>query len=95
MGEHPDVVTGRVAAIGVHDDELGTERLIVIAESRSEDPKVRADIEAHTRREVSLRLGADVDRVYHAPYKWLIKTSSGKIARIPNYERLEELEAHA
>jgi len=95
VGEHPSVVTGRVAAIGVRDAGLGTEKLIVIAESRSTDANVRADIAAYVRREVPMRLGVDVAEIYHAPYKWLIKTSSGKIARIPNYQRLSELTSRA
>ena len=33
-----------------------------------------------------------VHRVVHVPHMWLIKTSSGKIARLPNYRRLGELE---
>jgi fatty-acyl-CoA synthase len=92
VAEHPDVVTGRVAAVGVDDAALGTQRLVVITESRSSDPAVLQLIADYARREVAMRLGVHVDRVYHAPYRWLIKTSSGKIARIPNYSRLEELE---
>jgi fatty-acyl-CoA synthase len=95
VGEHPLAVTGRVAAVGVDDPELGTQRLLVIVESRSNDPQALKSIEEHARREVALRLGVNVDRVCHAPYRWLIKTSSGKIARIPNYRRLPELESRS
>jgi fatty-acyl-CoA synthase len=91
VAEHPDVVAGRVAALGMYDPDLGTERLIVIAESRSTDPAVLHDIAQHTRNQVLQHLGVVVDRIYHAPYRWLIKTSSGKIARVPNLERLSEL----
>lgn len=93
VAEHPAVVAGRVAAIGVDDPELGTQRLIVIVESRSSEQEVLKDIAEHTRREVATRLAVSVDRVFHAPYRWLIKTSSGKIARIPNYRRLPEIES--
>jgi len=98
VSDHPEVVGGRVAAIGVDDADRGTQRLLVIAESRSTDPAVLADIEKFIRTEIPLRLGVQVDEVYHAPYRWLIKTSSGKIARKPNYKRLPELadrRAHA
>ena len=91
VAEHPDVVAGRVAALGMYDHDLGTERLVVIAESRSTEPAVLYDIAQHTRDQVLQRLGVVVDRIYHAPYRWLIKTSSGKIARVPNLERLSEL----
>jgi acyl-CoA synthetase (AMP-forming)/AMP-acid ligase II len=90
--EHPAVIAGRVAAIGVDDAALGTQRLIVVVESRATDPDVLREIEEHVRSQVPVRLGVNVDRVYHAPYRWLIKTSSGKIARIPNYKRLGELD---
>lgn len=91
VGEHPDVVAGRVAALGIPDAALGTERLIVIAESRSTVPEVLEDIARHTRTQVLQQLGVAVDRVYHAPHRWVIKTSSGKVARVPNLERLPEL----
>ncbi|HEX5010939.1 MAG TPA: hypothetical protein VFY71_11110, partial [Planctomycetota bacterium] len=91
VGEHPEVVNGRVAAIGVEDEELGTQKLIVIAESKSEDPAVHREIIKFVRREVSARLNVRCDRVYIAPHKWLYKTSSGKIARQPNLKRLSEL----
>src|SRR5262249_16897017 len=93
--EHPAVIAGRVAAIGVDDAALGTQRMIVIVESRSTDPDVLREIESHVRSQVPIRLGVNVDRVHHAPYRWLIKTSSGKIARIPNYQRLGELKGVA
>ena len=93
ISEHPDVVAGRVAAIGVDDPELGTQRLIVIVESRSEDPETLREIAEFSRFQVQIRLGVDIDEMHHAPYRWLIKTSSGKIARIPNYQRLSELTA--
>ncbi|MGQ0552884.1 MAG: AMP-binding protein [Planctomycetota bacterium] len=95
VAEHPQVVAGRVAAIGVEDEELGTQKLIVIAESKSDDPEVRRDIIRFVRREVSARLNVRAERVYIAPHKWLFKTSSGKIARLPNLKRLHELERPA
>lgn len=91
VAEHAAVVTGRVAAIGADDGERGTQKLVVIAESRTTDAEVLKDIARHVRVEVPVRLGIAVDELHHAPYRWLIKTSSGKIARIPNYSRLPEL----
>lgn len=93
VGEHPDVVAGRVAAVGVDDESLGTQRLALIIESRSTDPKVHRSIADFARKEIMLQLGVTVDEIHHAPYSWLIKTSSGKIARLPNYRRLTELQA--
>lgn len=92
VGTHPQVVAGRVAALGILDEKLGTQKLIVIAEVRSEDPEAKREVAKFVRREVQARLDAHVDRVYLAPQRWLIKTSSGKIARKPNLARLHELE---
>jgi acyl-CoA synthetase (AMP-forming)/AMP-acid ligase II len=92
VAEHPQVVAGRVAAIGVDDAELGTQKLVVIAESKSEDPEVHKDIKRFVRRELASRLNVNVDRIVVAPHKWLYKTSSGKIARIPNLRRLHEID---
>jgi acyl-CoA synthetase (AMP-forming)/AMP-acid ligase II len=91
VAEHPQVVAGRVAAIGVPDETLGTQKLVVIAESKSEDPEIVRDIVKYVRREVAQRLNVRCDEVYIAPHKWLFKTSSGKIARQPNLKRLHEL----
>lgn len=92
VAEHPHVVAGRIAAIGVEDAALGTQRLIVIAESKSDDPAVQKEIVKFVRAEVLARLRVRVDQVYIAPHKWLYKTSSGKIARIPNLRRLHEID---
>ena len=92
VGEHPHAVAGRVAAIGVDDFELGTQKIVLIVESKSNDPKVHQEIAQYARTEVAQRLRVTIGRVVHAPHTWLIKTSSGKIARKPNLERLPELE---
>jgi acyl-CoA synthetase (AMP-forming)/AMP-acid ligase II len=89
--EHPQVVQGRVAALGIEDPKIGTQRLNVVFESRSDDPEVLDDISRFIREQVAQRLDVIVARVAHAPRRWLLKTSSGKIARIPNCRRLGEL----
>jgi fatty-acyl-CoA synthase len=94
VAEHEQVVAGRVAAIGVPDEQLGTQKLVVIAESKSDDPAVHREIVKFVRREVAQRLNVRCDEVYIAPHKWLYKTSSGKIARLPNLKRLPELVKH-
>jgi len=95
VAEHPHVVAGRVAAIGVDDAALGTQRLIVIAECKVEDAEVHRDIQRFVRRELAARLDLKPDRIVIAPHKWLYKTSSGKIARIPNLRRLHEIDPGA
>lgn len=91
VGTHPSVVAGRVAALGIADEALGTQKLIIICETRSDDAETKRDVMKFIRREVQARLDAHVDKIYIAPQRWLIKTSSGKIARKPNLARLPEL----
>ncbi len=93
VGEHPHAVAGRIAAIGMDDPESGTQKILLIVESKTDDPAILKDIARFARVEVSQRLDVVISRVVHAPYTWLIKTTSGKIARIPNLKRLPELEA--
>jgi len=95
VAEHPQAVAGRIAAVGVDDAELGTQRIVVLVEARSQDPAVLAEIAAFTRATVAQRLNVTVSQVVHLPERWLIKTSSGKIARLPNYRRLTELKPSA
>jgi acyl-CoA synthetase (AMP-forming)/AMP-acid ligase II len=57
VGEHPHAVAGRVAAIGVDDFELGTQKIVLIVESKSNDPKVHQEIAQYARTEVAQRLG--------------------------------------
>ncbi|NIR53060.1 fatty acyl-AMP ligase [candidate division KSB1 bacterium] len=92
VAEHPAAVAGRIAAIGVDDPELGTQKIVLLVESKSTDQAVLNDLARYARTEVAQRLQVIINEVVHVPYRWLIKTSSGKIARIPNYKRLPELQ---
>jgi fatty-acyl-CoA synthase len=72
---------GCVAAFGVHDPAIGTERLVVIAESRERDPARRAPLEAAVMDAVVAALGLPADTVLIAEPGAVLKTSSGKIRR--------------
>ncbi len=87
------VVPGRTVALGIENDSLGTEGVIVIAESREENPAVRDKISAMIRRQVVEDLDCSVSNVFIAPHMWLSKTSSGKIARQKNLARYLETQA--
>jgi acyl-CoA synthetase (AMP-forming)/AMP-acid ligase II len=86
-GVHP----GRVVALGVFNEDAGTEDIAVVAEADVEDPDERKRIAKDIRikvnqgSDVALRYVEVVDRM------WLLKTSSGKVARNANREKyLEE-----
>lgn len=72
---------GCVAAFAVHDDRTGTETIIVIAETREQDPTAREMLEAAVVETVTAQVGVPPDRVVLAVPGAVPKTSSGKIRR--------------
>jgi 1-acyl-sn-glycerol-3-phosphate acyltransferase len=81
VGDVPGIRRGCVAAFGVGDPSLGTERLVVIAETRTREPAALARLEAAVRERVVDALGLPPDVVVLAPPGSVLKTSSGKIRR--------------
>lgn len=85
------VYPGRVVALGLDDPRIGTQRLIVIAE-RSSEAVDEPELSANIRQTLAADLDCVIDDLRVVPHMWLLKTSSGKIARAPNLKRyLEEL----
>ncbi len=72
---------GCVVAFGLKDASNGTEKLVIVAESREEDAGRRARIVAAINEEVSRGLGLPPDRVELIPSGSIPKTSSGKLRR--------------
>jgi len=81
---------GCVAAFGSRDDNAGTERLIVVAETRASDRRELERIEREVTRLVDERVGLPPDHVRLVPPHAVPKTSSGKIRRIETRELYEE-----
>jgi acyl-CoA synthetase (AMP-forming)/AMP-acid ligase II len=82
-GVHP----GRVAAFGVYDEREGTELIGIVAEVESEDPAERARISAAIRAALVAQTTVSATYVHLVGPKWLIKTSSGKVARTANRDK--------
>jgi 1-acyl-sn-glycerol-3-phosphate acyltransferase len=80
-GEVPGVRKGCVAAFGFLDEETGTERLILAAETRETRAAARERIAAAIVERVTEGLGTPPDGVCLAPPGTIPKTSSGKIRR--------------
>ncbi len=78
------VHAGRVVAFGVYNDRLGTEDMAVIAEVDVESPEERATISREIRACVTQNMDVVCRYVHLVDRMWLIKTSSGKIARRAN-----------
>jgi 1-acyl-sn-glycerol-3-phosphate acyltransferase len=72
---------GCTVAFGLADEDVGTERLVVVAESRERDDSRRAAIAASVTELVTQGLGLPPDRVEVIPPGSIPKTSSGKLRR--------------
>ncbi len=78
---------GSVVAFGLPDPASGTERIVVVAETKEESAPERARIEGDVARSVSELVGVPPDEVLTVPPRVLPKTSSGKIRRAACRER--------
>ncbi len=72
---------GCVVAFGLKDKGSGTEKLVIVAESREQDAARRAAMVAAINEEISRGLGLPPDRVELIPSGSIPKTSSGKLRR--------------
>ncbi len=87
VNDVPGVHPGRAVAFGIHDEREGTELIVVVAEVDTQDLAERKTIMKSIRQEVARRTDVTVSYVTLVGPKWLIKTSSGKIARAANREK--------
>ncbi len=81
VGDVSGVRTGCVAAFGVADPTRGTERFVIVAETRTSDAEERRAIQSAVIARVTDALGLAPDRVVLGPPGSVPKTSSGKIRR--------------
>ena len=93
--EVPGVHPGRVVAFGVFDEEAGTEE-VVVAEADTEAEAQRQAIADSIRLRINQGSDITVRLVVMVGPRWVLKTSSGKVARAANREKyLAELETSA
>lgn len=86
----PGVHAGRAVAFGVPDEREGTELIAVVAEvdeAAGGDADARKAIVQQVRAAVAQGSTVTVNYVQLVDAKWLIKTSSGKIARAANRDK--------
>jgi 1-acyl-sn-glycerol-3-phosphate acyltransferase len=77
----PGVHKGGVAVFGVADRGSGTERVVVLVETRETDQAARATLQAQAHEVVTDVAGTPPDEIVLAPPRTVPKTSSGKIRR--------------
>ncbi|MGC4116422.1 MAG: AMP-binding protein [Myxococcales bacterium] len=96
VGELQDVHPGRVVAMGLDDERLGTEQLTVVAEVHAEQDLARAkEIERRVREVVAGLCGVAPRYVFVVPPKWIVKSTAGKVSRVETrlrvLQRLDQL----
>lgn len=85
--EVPGVHAGRVVAFGLFNETAGTEDVVLVAEVDTEDEAERDQIADAIRQTVTRGSAVALRYVHLVSKKWLIKTSSGKNARLANKEK--------
>ena len=81
VAEIPGIRKGGVAVFSVTDPAAGTERVVVLAETREVDLTAKAKLEAAAHGVVTDIAGTPPDEIILAPPRTVPKTSSGKIRR--------------
>ena len=81
VAQLPGVRKGGVAVFPATDRHGGTERIIVLSETREERPAAHAELISAIHRLAIDLIGVPVDEVVLAPPRTVLKTSSGKIRR--------------
>jgi len=89
VGNIPGVRRGCVAVFGTPDPVSGTERVVVLAETRSTDAQVHARLTREINAAALNVLGLAADDIVLAPPHTVLKTSSGKIRRAASREYYE------
>ena len=92
--EVPGVHPGRTVAFGLFDESQGTEEVVIIAEVDSEDEAEHERVADEIRKHVTRNSAIAARYVRVVGPKWVLKTSSGKVARSANKEKfIRELES--
>ena len=81
VADIPGIRKGGVAVFSVTDERTGTERVVVLAETRAADAAERVRLQARAHEVVTDVAGTPPDEVVLAPPRTVPKTSSGKIRR--------------
>lgn len=87
VNQVPGVYPGRAVVFGVPDEREGTELITIVAEVKTDDPAGRKAIARAVRQTVARQSMVTVSYVHLVNSRWLIKTSSGKIARAANRDK--------
>ena len=90
VGNVDGIRNGRVAVFGSKNKRTGTERLIVLAETRSKETDEHQQLRNKINALSTDLIGGPPDEVVLAPAGTVLKTSSGKIRRAASREIFEK-----
>jgi 1-acyl-sn-glycerol-3-phosphate acyltransferase len=94
VADVPGIRRGCVAAFGVQDARSGTERLVVVAETRGPLPAEGSPLHAAVGAAIVRAIGVPADTIVFARPGSVPKTSSGKIRRSTTRELYESGRLH-
>jgi len=83
------VQKGRIIAFGEIDEELGTESINLIVETKIENDEEKKNL-INEIKLAGMTIDITIENVYLVPPRWLIKSSAGKPSRKANRERIIE-----
>ena len=83
----PGIIPGRVVAFGEEDENLGTEMISIVAETKLEDVKDKENLRLSIIKS-GMKNDLKFSKIYLVPPRWLIKSSAGKPSRKANKERI-------
>jgi 1-acyl-sn-glycerol-3-phosphate acyltransferase len=89
VGDLAGIRRGCVAVFGSHDSASGTERVVVLAETRERDNGRHDELKKQINALAVSLIGAPADDILLAPPHTVPKTSSGKIRRVAAREYYE------
>jgi 1-acyl-sn-glycerol-3-phosphate acyltransferase len=89
VGNLPGIRKGCVAVFASPDPQSGTERLVIMAETRERDESARAQLRRTVNQTAIDVIGSPADDIVLVPPHSVLKTSSGKIRRIASKEAYE------
>ncbi|WOF73885.1 AMP-binding protein [Parvibaculaceae bacterium PLY_AMNH_Bact1] len=81
------IIPGRVIALSEYRSDLGSDALIVLAETRESDPAALQKIKKNIRDRMLDETGLIPAAIHLFPPMWLIKSTSGKISREATNEK--------
>ena len=90
IGNIEGIRKGCVAVFGVLDQKTATERLVVLAETKVQDKKIREKLQEKINTLARDLIGGPPDEIVLAQKGAVLKTSSGKIRRASSRELFEE-----